>query len=265
MAKKTYVDEAIADAVHMMEQQTQEVDFEHNETRRKLSATDDAVKDLTRRFKGLESKIDGVDRLPAELKRRITQLLTLPGKLESVESQVVGMAEALDLEDRRREEDNQRTERRWADELARLETRVEEKMDERFEEQDRKLADKQTANVVDFHSYVDESLKRLHTEIQKDWWIAELERREKVRSEEMKTLLNQRPTHDEIAESYTTLATTSQVINQVAELHTKTGREHHLLQSGLNTLERLYLRQLDSSADVVSAIDVFFHILLTLS
>ena len=129
-------------------------------------------------------------------------------------------------------------------------------MDERFEEQDRKLVEKQTTNVVDFHSYVDESLKRLHTDIQKDWWIAELERREKVRLEEMKTLLNQRPTHREIAEAYTTLATTGEVIKQVAELHTKTGRDHHLLQSGLNTLECLYLRQLDSSADVVSAINV---------
>src|SRR5277367_1193642 len=102
---------------------------------------------------------------------------------------------------------------------------------------------------------MEESLKRLHTDIQKDWWIAELERREKVCCEEMKTLLNQRPTHQEIAESYTTLATTGEVINQVAELHTKTGRDHHLLQSGLNTLEHLYLRQLDSSADVVSAIN----------
>ena len=256
MAKKTYVDDAIADAIHTMELQMQDLDFEHNKTQKKVSATDNAVKDLTKRFQGLESKIDGEDRLPAELKRRITSVLALPGKLESVETQVVRMAEALEVEDRRREEDNQRTERRWADELAHLESRVDEKMDERFEERDRKLLEKQTANVVDFHKYVQESLKQLHTEIQNDWWIAELNRREKVRCEEMKTLLNQRPTHQEIAESYTTLATTGEVIKQVAELHTKTGRDHHLLQSGLNTLEHLHLRQLDSSADIVSAINV---------
>src|SRR5271168_3844107 len=195
MAKKTYVDEAIADAIHTMEQQMQDMDFEHQ---KKVSATDNAVKDLTKRFQGLESKIDGEDRLPAELKRRITSVLALPGKLESVETQVVRMAEALEVEDRRREEDNQRTEQRWADELAHLESRVDEKMDERFEEQDRKLLEKQTANVVDFHKYVQESLKQLHTEIQNDWWIAELNRREKVCCEEMKTLLNQRPTHQEI-------------------------------------------------------------------
>jgi hypothetical protein len=253
MAKKTYVD--IADAIHTMEQQMQDLDFGHNQTQKKVSATDNAVKDLTKRFQGLESKVDGEDRLPAELKRRITSVLALPGKLESVETQVIRMAEALEVDDKRREEDNQRTERRWADELAHLESRVDEKMEDRFEEQDRRLLEKQTANVVDFHKHVEESLKRLHTDIHNDWWIAELERREKVCCEEMKTLLNQRPTHQEIAGSYTALATTGEVIKQVAELHTKTGREHHLLQSGLNTLERLYLRQLDSSADVVSAIN----------
>src|SRR5271168_5041333 len=136
MAKKTYVYDAIADAIHMMELQMQDLDFEHKKTHKKVSATDNAVKDLQKRFQGLESKIDGEDRLPAELKRRITSVLALPGKLESVENQVVRMAEAMEVEDRRQEEDNQRPERRWADELAHLESRVDKKMEERFEEQD---------------------------------------------------------------------------------------------------------------------------------
>src|SRR5277367_1955547 len=74
MAKKMYVDETIADAIHTMEQQMQDIDFEHHKTQKKVSATDNAVKDLTRRFEGLKSKLDGVDRLPAELKRRISSL-----------------------------------------------------------------------------------------------------------------------------------------------------------------------------------------------
>ena len=259
MAKKMYVDEAIADAIHTMEQQTQDIDFEHRETTKKVSMADNAIRDLTERFRGLDTEFPQVDRLQADLTGRMDKLSSLPGKVEALESRIVGMAEGLDLEDKRRDGENWEMERRWAEELGGVETPLEEKMDERLEEQDRKLLERQSANMVDFHSYVDESLKRLHTEIQQDWWIVELEHCEKVRNEEMKMLLKQRPTHDEISESYTTLATTSRVINQVAELHTKTGREHHLLQSGLNTLEQLYLRQLDSSAEIVrsSLIHIF--------
>ena len=48
MAKKTYVDDAIADAIHTMELQMQDLDFEHNKTQKKVSVTDNTVKDLTK-------------------------------------------------------------------------------------------------------------------------------------------------------------------------------------------------------------------------
>ena len=254
MAKKTYVDDAVADAIHTMEEQTQALDLEQRQTRKKVNTlADNAIKDLTTRFQGLETKFHQVTQLPADFASRIDGLSTLPGDIETLKNRVTGISEAYDQEDKRRDEENRATERRWADELGRLETHLEDRIDEKYEEQERKLLEQQAANITDFNSYVDDALKRLHTDIKQDWWIAELERREKVRSDEMKLLLQQRPTHEDIANSYTTLATTSQVIDQVGDLHRKTGKEHHLLQSGLNTLERLYLRQLDSSAGMVSS------------
>ena len=162
------------------------------------------------------------------------------------------MAGAFDEQDKRRDVELTELERRWAGEVDRVENSLAEKMELRFQEQDRKLVESQSKNIADFNSYVDGALKRLQTDIQQDWWIAELEHREKARSEEMKRLLKQHPIHEEIAASYTMLATMSDVIDPVAQLNMKTGRDHHILQLGLNTLERLYLWQLDSSVSIVS-------------
>ena len=62
MAKKTYVDEAIADAIHTMEQQTQDIDFEHRDTTKKVSMADNAIRDLTELFRGLDTEFPQVDR-----------------------------------------------------------------------------------------------------------------------------------------------------------------------------------------------------------
>jgi uncharacterized phage infection (PIP) family protein YhgE len=234
MAKKIYVDEAVADAIHTMEQQTQDLDFEHRETRKRLDALGDkGIKDLAKRFSRLETTFDQV---------------------EGLEKKVMGITEAFDVEDKRRDGELREMERRWGGEVDRVERCLEEKMEEKFQEQDNKLVERQSQYLADFNSYVEGSLKRLQTDIQQEWWIGELERREKALNEEMKMMLKQHPTHQEVAASYTMLATTSDVIDQVGQLHTKTGRDHHLLQSGLNTLERLYLRQLDSSAPMVSRV-----------
>ena len=145
-------------------------------------------------------------------------------------------------------------ERRWDGEVDRVEWSLEEKMEEKFQKHNSKLVERQSQYLVEFNCYVEGSLKHLQTDIQQEWWIGELEHREKALNEEMKRILKQHPTHQEVAASYTMLVTTSNVIDQVAQLHTKTGRDHHLLQLGLNTLEQLYLRQLDSSAPMVSRI-----------
>jgi len=234
MAKKIYVDNVVADAIHTMEQQTQELDFEQRETRKRLDALSaKGVKDLTQRFGELETKLDQV---------------------EGLERKVVELAEVLNAEEKRRDRELEAMERRWAGEVCRVEDTLEETMEERFEEQDRKLAESQLKAASDLNSHIEESLKRLHNDIRQDWWVADLERRDKVWTEELKRQLKEHPTHKEVAQSYTMLGVTSNLIDQVGQLHTKTGRDHHLLQSELNTMERLYLRQLDTSAPVVSCL-----------
>ena len=261
MAKKTYVDGAIIHVVHNVEKQTQALENRmqglenrHSETRKRVTfMADNTVRALTKRFEGLETNFE-------EVGSTIGELSSLPGALETLQGKFVGMVETLDHEDKRRDEENRGMEQQWAKDLTAMETRLEEKIDENYQEQDRKLLEKESANVANFNSHVQESLKQLHTEIKQDWWIAELERREEVRSDQMKLLLQQRPTYEEVAKSYTSIDVTSQLIDKVGDLHKKTGRQHHLLQSGLNTLERLFLRQLDSSAEMVSSLKHIFEL-----
>jgi hypothetical protein len=247
--KKTYVDDVLADAIHTMEQQTQDLDFEQRETRKRLDAlVDNGVNVLTQRFQDLETKFDKVDLLDKKIVR-------LAGGFDQEERR-------RDEEDKRREEEEKRRDKaleamelRWADEVIRVETNLEEQ----FQERDRKLVEWQSMTVSDLNSQVEESLKRLQNELQQDWWTAELDRRAKVQTEEMKMLLNHRPTLEEIGGLFTTLGTTSRLIGQVGDLHAKTARDNHLLQSELHTLERLYLRQLDSSAPLVSCPTFYSH------
>ena len=253
MVKKAYVDDVVADAIHTMEQQTQDLDFEHRETRKKLDTlADKGVAFLTQQFQGLETKFDKVDRLDKKIGR-------MAKGFDQEDSR-------RDEEDRRREEDSkhhdaalQAMEKRWSDEVIRVETNLEEEMKEKFQERDRKLVEWQSKTVSDLNSQVEESLKRLQSELQQDWWTAELDRRAKLQTEEMKALLNERPTLQEIGASFTTLETTSKLIGQLGDLHAKTSKDNHLLQSELHTLERLYLRQLDSSAPLVSCPTFYSH------
>ena len=58
MAKKIYVDRAVAGAIHTMEQQQQDLDLEHRETRKRLDALEDkGIHDLANRFSVLETKV----------------------------------------------------------------------------------------------------------------------------------------------------------------------------------------------------------------
>ena len=51
---------------------------------------------------------------------------------------------------------------------------------------------------------------------------------------------------------YTTLVTTKKIVYQLAKLQLHADEQFNGLQGGLNTLERLYLPQLDQGAEMVS-------------
>ena len=112
MAKKTYVDDAVADSFTAMEQQTQELEYEHSETRKKLETlTDNTVKDLTERFQGLEMKFVQVSQVPSDLRMRLEKLSVLLGEIEALKNTVIGMSEVFDHEDKRHQDENWETER----------------------------------------------------------------------------------------------------------------------------------------------------------
>jgi hypothetical protein len=51
---------------------------------------------------------------------------------------------------------------------------------------------------------------------------------------------------------YTTLVTTEKIVNQLSNLQVGADEQYNGVQGGLNTLEHLYLRQLDQIVDMVS-------------
>ena len=64
--------------------------------------------------------------------------------------------------------------------------------------------------------------------------------------------MQQRPTHEQLAASFTFLAVSHSIVDCLVELQATTAQQHHRLETGLSTVERLFLRQLDDAAHIVS-------------
>ena len=69
---------------------------------------------------------------------------------------------------------------------------------------------------------------------------------------ELDEALAARPRTDDLT-GYTTLVTTEKIVNQLAKLQLRVDEQFNRLQGGLNTLEWLYLRQLDMGLEMVSS------------
>jgi hypothetical protein len=142
-------------------------------------------------------------------------------------------------------------ERRWGKDLE----NVDRQFDERHEELEAKLRER-SRGFTDCTEYLDrslqESLERLELVSWKDSWARELDRRDEQRRKEWEVALQQRPTHEQLAASFTSLATSSSIVDRLAELQATTAQQHHRLETGLSTVERLFLRQLDAAARLVS-------------
>ena len=132
---------------------------------------------------------------------------------------------------------------------------LERRLDERHEEQEIKLRER-SQGYAECTAYLDrslqESLERLELVSWKDSWSRELDRRDEQRRQEWEVALQQRPTHEQLAASFTSLATSRTIVDRLADLQATTAQQHHRLQSGLSTVERLFLRQLDGAARLVS-------------
>ena len=187
---------------------------------------------------------DELARLKSKLQKYADQTRTHTERTEALVSSV-------DDIDSRHAEELRAAERRWEQELGQMERRWEERQDE----QDVKLGER-SQGYAECTAYLDrslqESLERLELVGWKDTWSRELDRRDQERRQEWGQALQQRPTQEQLAASYTSLATSHTIVDRLVDLQATTAQQHHRLETGLSTLERLFLRQLDDAAQLVS-------------
>ncbi|KAF8798819.1 hypothetical protein BYT27DRAFT_7264357 [Phlegmacium glaucopus] len=158
----------------------------------------------------------------------------LPAKVELMEARLTLLGEQFKQKDHRREEENRATECQWGDELHCLELSWEERQEEQG-----KSCKAHAAQLVQLDKKLDEALKGLQLNTQRESWVRELEHQEQVRQEEMKQQLQDRPTHAQMAGSYTILTISHAIVDQI-------DKQLLSLQASLHTVEKLYLRQLEA-------------------
>ena len=98
--------------------------------------------------------------------------------------------------------------------------------------------------------WVDEVLGMLKDQSLKAPWECEAEEANFVRRKELDNALRARPLMHDL-DRYTKLVTTETIVQQLADLQLRSDKQYLGLQGGLTILERLYLRQLDQSAEMV--------------
>ena len=203
--------------------------------------------ELTEMMQDIQLTVDEQPRQPKDLDKRMEVLSRLPMELDALEQR---MSRVVDDLERRHEEEGRVTERRFEGELNRLEIRMEERIDEKHVECTDRLK-VQDLGIRRLDKQLAEALEQLRGDIQKDSWTRELDRRDQVRRQELQALLQQHPDKAELDRTYTTVQTSRAIVEQLADFRLQTDKDHHSLEAALNTLERLYLRQLDSTAELV--------------
>jgi hypothetical protein len=98
---------------------------------------------------------------------------------------------------------------------------------------------------------VDDALEKLNEDTRKAPWERQLQEAAVRWRKELQDALADRPMTGQLS-AYTTLETTERIVTQLSNLQVRADEQYNGLQGGLNTLERLYLRQLDQTADMVS-------------
>lgn len=176
------------------------------------------------------------------------------GRLVDLADEMAEIGETLEGQDRHMQEELQGAERRWERHVDQQERRLEA----RIEETEIRLHGKQmeTADRVDTLSKrVDEAISKIAEETEKAPWERRVQEASVGWRKELEDAMVARPTREELS-AYTTLLTTEKIIAQLANLQLATNEQLKGLQGGLNCMERLYLRQLDQSAEMVSVSNV---------
>ena len=166
-------------------------------------------------------------------------------------------AAGMDTEAALRRSEIKSLSRQVQDSLETLERQIAEK----HEQQDSKWRASSEDLAISqqyLNTTLEERLGQLQILSYKDMGM-ELDRREELQRTEWQSALNERPTRDELGETFTRLDTSSRILQQIAEIQENSMKQFQRLQSGLTTVERLYLRQLDAAATMVSLIILCYH------
>ena len=171
-------------------------------------------------------------------------------KLVDLKEQVEKVGELLDGQDTNMREELQAAERRWERQVNQQEARLEG----RLEEQEMRFQDGQKETAYKMQTValrVDDALEKLNEDTRKAPWERQLQEAAVRWRKELQDALADRPMTGQLS-AYTTLETTERIVTQLANLQVRADEQYNGLQGGLNTLERLYLCQLDQTADMVS-------------
>lgn len=188
------------------------------------------------------------------LKERLRKHMeTTRGDIETLTTRTEAIMTSAEEQEGRHEADMRAAERRWENEL----NRVERLVDEKVQEQETHLREATQEHPL-CKAYVDrrlaETLERLEIVGLKDSWARELDRRDQQRREEWEKALQQRPTYEQLATTFTSLETTRTIVDRLADFQANTDQQHHRLHAGLSTVERLFLRQMDAAARMVCTV-----------
>ena len=207
--------------------------------RTRLQAT---AKELQENSDRIENKMNGcVDQEVNALLLRMVEL----------GEQVQGVGRELALQDTEGlRKELQGVERRWELEMHERERRLEGMINQ--QESRCQNAGKATASKMQtLASRVDDALVKIAEQTAQAPWKRQVEEAINGWQKDLQDALADRPTTRDLS-AYTTLGMTEKIVTQLANLQVRSDEQYNGLQGGLNTLERLYLRQLDQAADMVS-------------
>ena len=218
-------------------------------TKDKLQETDNAIRrsfqaiaeELQHKSSRIEKKIN------ACADEEVRAILT---KLVDLGEQVAKVGEALDGQDTHMREELQTAERRWEAQLHEQDQRLEGRIEEqelRFQDEQKEAAYKMQALGIK----VEDALAKMTEDSRRAPWERQLQEAASAWRRELQDALADLPTTNDLA-PYTTLVTTEKIVNQLSNLQVRADEQYNGVQAGLNTLERLYLRQLDQTVDMVS-------------
>jgi hypothetical protein len=217
------------------------------EIRVALSAVTD---DLHHQSRRIEKKVDSYTQ--GDVKSLLTRMVNLGEEVASI-------GEMLDGQDKHMQEELQSAERRWERQLHQQERQLEvtiEETDVRLQSQQREMAERmdnlcvQVERMDTLSARVDEAILKITEDNLKAPWKRQLEEASLGWQKELQSAMAARPTRDEFS-AYTTLLTTEKICTQLGSLQLRTDEQYNGLQGDVHTLERLYLRQVDQTGDMV--------------